>query len=197
MHGTAGQRASPANANPLVLITDQHRLSNTVTQQNVPLWRKQGSNRPLTLHILKSPRQLRLDFNLAHMSCLTCLNYVCARQTCVCVWFSVCLSECLHVVEVVEWCKSLWFWTFPACNSAPACPQGGPCVHGKVTAPFQTAFSGRVGNTENSNARLTWGTPGPNTTGAVTSHAPRNAVFLSPSVRNLLRFMTQLPALEK
>lgn len=85
MHGTAGQRASPANANPPVLITDQHRLSNTVTQQNVPLWRKQGSNRPLTLHILKSPRQLRLDFNLAHMSCLTCLNYVCARQTCVCV----------------------------------------------------------------------------------------------------------------
>lgn len=119
MHGTAGQRASPANTNTTVLIRDQRRLSNTVTQQSVPLWRKQGSIRPLTLLILKSSRQLRLDFNLAHMSCLTCLN-------CVCVWLCVCLSECLHVVEVVEWCKSRWFWTFPACSSAPACPRGRP-----------------------------------------------------------------------
>lgn len=138
MHGTAGQRASPANTSTAVLITDRHRLSDTVMQQNVPLWRKQGSTRPLTLHILKSSRQLRLDFNLAHMSCLTCLNCVCVRQA------GVCLSECLHVVEMVEWCKSRWFWTFPACSSAPTCPRGGPCVHGKVTAPFQTAFSGSV-----------------------------------------------------
>lgn len=40
MHGTAGQRASRVNTNTTVLIRDQHRLSNTVTQQNVPLWRK-------------------------------------------------------------------------------------------------------------------------------------------------------------
>nr|CBN81928.1 Phosphatidylinositol 3,4,5-trisphosphate-dependent Rac exchanger 2 protein [Dicentrarchus labrax] len=89
----------------------------------------------------------------------------------------------------------------PVISSASACPRGGPCVHGKVTAPFQMAFSGSVrlcvGNTENSNTGLTWGTPVPDTAGAVTSHAQRNAVLLSLTVRNSLRFMMQLPVFEK
>lgn len=86
---------------------------------------KQSSIQPLGLHILKDSRQLRLDFNLDLVQCVTSLNCV-----------------CLHVVEMAEWCKSRWFWIFPVCFSAPVLPWGGPCVHGKVTASFQMAFWG-------------------------------------------------------
>lgn len=79
-------------------------------------------------------------------------------------------------------------------------PGEAPVFMGKSRLHFRRhsrGLCGCVGNAENSNARLTWGTPGPNTAGAVTSHAQRNAVLLSPTVRKSLRFMTQLPVLEK
>lgn len=164
-----------------------------------------GSIRPLALHSLKSSRQLRLDFNLAHMSCLTCLNCVCAqRQALV---FVVCLSECLHVMEIVEVTAVLDFpgprHNPPTTPTNTACPpREAPVFMGKSRLYFRQhslclAERGRVSNAENSNTRVTWGTPGPNTAGAVTSLAWRNAVLLSPNVRNSLRFMTQLPTLEK
>lgn len=59
------------------------------------------------------------------------------------------------------------------------------------------AKCGCVNNTEKSNTRLTWGTPGSKTAGAVTSIAWQNAVLRSRTVRNSLRFITQLPMVEK
>lgn len=156
----------------------------------------------LSHFILKSSRQLRLD--LAHMSCLTCLNCVCVCETGMCMCgLRVGLSECLHVVEAVEWCKSRWFWTFPGPAAQPLrVPWEAPAFMGKSRLHFRRhsrglAKCGRVGNAENSNTRLTWGTPGPNAAGVVTSHPQWNAVLLSPTVRNPLRFMRPLPALEK
>lgn len=68
----------------------------------------------------------------------------------------------------------------------PCVPKETPFVHGKVVAPFQTAFSGSgrvrcVGNTESSIISLTWGTPGSDTVRAVT----RPAVFLSSAVNSI------------
>lgn len=101
-----------------------------------------GGNRatfaPFTLYNLKCTTQLRLDFNLAHKPCLTCLavyeGEVVCMCGCVCLWLSVCMrwNGVSHGGSGLS----------RPCSSAPACPQRGPCVHGKVTAPFQTAFSG-------------------------------------------------------
>lgn len=171
----AGQRASPANTNTRVHIRDQNTgLQNSYTTEFSIVEETVQHLASRGLHILKSSRQLRLDFNLAHMPCLACLSCVCA---------DACVSECLHVVEMVEWCKSRWLWIFPACSSAPVHPWGGPHVFmGKSRLHFRRHSQGHcgcIGNIENSNTRLTWGTPVPNTAEAVTSHARRNSVLLS------------------
>ncbi len=93
---------------------------------------------------------------------------------------------------MVEWCKSRWFWTFPACSPAPPISPGeAPVFMGKSRLHF--SLRGCIGHTEN---RQEWGTPVPNAAGAVTSRARRNAVLLSPTVRNSLRFMMQLSVLK-
>lgn len=125
----AGQRASPANTNTRVHIRDQNTgLQNSYTTEFSIVEETVQHLASRRLHILKSSRQLRLDFNLAHMPCLACLNCVCA---------DACVSECLHVVEIMEWCKSRWFWIFPACSSAPVHPWGGPMCswesHGSIS----------------------------------------------------------------
>lgn len=123
----------------------------TVTQQNFPLRRTQCRILPLEFHFLNDSRQLRLDLNLTHMPCLAWLIRVCTlAQMCVCV----------HAVEVVQSSKSRWFWILPGCSSDHVHPWGDPCVHGKVTTPFQTGIP-RVcaAASENSNTFPTWGAP--------------------------------------
>lgn len=118
------------------------------------------------------------NLNLAHMSCLTCLN----RVSCACM----CVSEWVFAFDgsggVVEVMVAL---DFP---SAPACPRGGPCVHGKGTALFQTVFSGSDRATlRAATPDRHGGTRGPKTAGAVTSLAQRNAVLLSETHFDLWR----------
>ena len=82
--------------------------------------------------IPKSSRQLRLDSNLAHM----CVR----RQACV---SRSCMFLCLHLIGSCGVVEVTPILDFPrASSSAPACPQRGPCVHGKGTALCQKAFWG-------------------------------------------------------
>lgn len=91
---------------------------------------------------------------------------VCA---CRCVRLCVCVClEGLHVVEMVQRCKSLWFGIFPGPQLSSAqllrILRGGLRVHGKVAAPFGMAFPGSAQQSAD-------------TAGAVSSHASPNALY--------------------
>lgn len=76
----------------------------------------------------------------------------------VCVRLRRCV--CVHVLEVVQSSKSRWFWILLGYSSDHVHPWGDPCVHGKVTTPFETGIP-RVSAavSENSNTFPTWGAP--------------------------------------